>query len=567
MQLPTPALRVLRRVFGVLTPRQRLATVGIFLLGLVSSVMEIFGLALVVPTVLILLGDELPGWVSRLPLLGSVDSTRIGSLLVGLVVGVFVVRNVLSWIVMLVQAKYVAFTAGSLRALVFRARTNDEYERFVSGTNAERVRNIENSVALVSHLLVPMSNLAVDAILFGGSTLVLFYVNPWGTLGSVFVLASLVFVGIRVTGRHLERWGEERRRADQEVLQTMYETFSSFKEILLAGAKGYFLERHRSALQTMQHRVFRFSVLSGTNRYVLEVLGLLIFGVFMTAGVLSGSGTTESLAGAALVGGTLVRTLPAINRFLSNLQTIKFGVTTVESVLSEVELARQTLISESDEIRQSLHFQSLVADNLTYVFPDSNEPLLRGICFAIKRGDRLAIVGPSGTGKSTLVELLLGLRRCSTGRVLLNSKEIDRVPAHLWNLVGYVPQHVSLINGSVAENIAFGIETRDADRQLLTRVMQLMELPADLTLEERSVGDAGTSVSGGQRQRIGIARALYRRPQLLILDEATTNVDSDTRKRILDAIDELGSDITIVHVTHDPSVISRCLQRFDLSNQ
>lgn len=565
MSLSSSAPRVFRRVLGVLTPRQRLATVGIFVLGLISSVTEIFGLALVVPTVLILLGDELPGWVSDIPLIERVDPDRLGSLLSGLVLSVFVVRNALSWVAMFFQAKYVAFTASSLRALVFRARTNDEFERFVSGTNAERVRNIENSVTLVSHYLAPMTNLAVDAVLFVGSVVVLFYVNPWGTLGSVGLLGLLVLLGVQVTGRRLERWGEERRQADQEVLQTMNETFLSYKEILLAGVKEYFFERHQSALHTMQQRVFRFSVLSGTNRYVLEIFGLMTFGVFITAGVISGNGTTQSLASAALVGGTLVRTLPAVNRFLSSLQTLRFGMTTVESVLGEIELAQQSQSKKSSDIRRDFRFESLVAEDLTYCFPDSREPLLDEVNVDIRRGDRLAITGPSGTGKSTFVELLLGLRKSTSGRVLLNSREIEVVPTDLWSLVGYVPQQVSLVNGSVSENIAFGIDASSIDHQALSQVMRLMELPKDLTLDERSVGDSGVSVSGGQRQRIGIARALYRRPQLLILDEATTNVDPETRRRILDAIDHLDPDLSIIHITHDPLVISRCLRCLDLS--
>lgn len=534
-------------------------------MGLVANGFDIFGLALLLPTVSIVLSDNPPDWLQRVPIFSDLELDTARTLLLCALLAIFLLKNVISWLAMVIQLRYSTALARSLRDSVFQARMSDDFERFMEGAQAERIRNVENSVSIVTQFVSPIVMLMVDGVFFVGALILLLLVSPFGTLVVIGILSFVLLIMQRLTSERIKNWGEARRLADQQALATMSEAFGSFKEILLSNSKQYFVRKHQEALRSQAHQVMRFGVLSGTSRYVLEVVGLVAIAGFVAIGALSDSDSRDVVAELAVLGAVLVRSLPVANRVLTSLQTIRFGTTTVQSVIREVEESRTTSAkSRVSSHAGSLMFSSLAAIGISYRFPLAEESVIQQLSLRIERGDRVAIVGPSGIGKSTLLEVLLGLREIQHGTIECNQQPLCDVRAELWSVVGYVPQHVALVNGSVQDNIALGVPADELDSELLKRLHEIIDLPSDLVVGIRDVGDSGSGVSGGQRQRVGLARALYRCPQILILDEATSNVDAITKQKLLDAIDEWDSDLTVIHITHDESVAQRCSTRLEL---
>ena len=553
------------QVIRILTRRQRLATLTVFAAGLIANALDLLGLALLVPTIAIVSSNETPAWFQNYQVFSNVGrQSAIPLILVGLVT-VFVVKNIMSWLAMVIQLRYSTGLIMSLRDTVFRSRLNNSFERFVEGSNAERIRNVENSVSVVTSYLLPIITLFVDLVFFAGAFILLVVVSPLGTVLVVGILGLTLFLVQRTTSARLRDWGESRRLADQASLATMSDAFNSFKEILLTNSEAHFAQAHQKALDVQRQKMFRFGVLSGTSRYLFEVIGLLSLAGFVAVGLNFGGDSEDVIAGVVILGGVLIRSLPIVNRVMNSLQTLRFGTSTVRSVIKEVE---DSICESSNFSNYSptsrLAFEVLEARGITYQHPSATVPLLYRFALRIERGDRIAIIGPSGVGKSTLIEVLLGLREIQEGTVLCNGQPIQEIRNALWHIVGYVPQQVSLIDGSVRENIGFGLDTKFLDTRHLSRLEEMIDLPTDLVIGTRNVGDSGIAVSGGQRQRIGLARALYRQPQILILDEATSNVDPVTKQKLLDAVDELDPELTVLHITHDATVAKRCSQQIEL---
>ena len=237
----------------------------------------------------------------------------------------------------------------------------------------------------------------------------------------------------------------------------------------------------------------------------------------------------------------------------------------MESLSRAVNNLEKTKKVEIENVSNSTHLTSwscIELRNVSYTYPDREKSVLQNLNLTIERGDRLGIVGPTGVGKSTLIDILLGLLKPTSGTASVDSLDLSD-NSHIWHqLIGYVPQHPTLIDESLLHNIAFGIPDSDIDAQALKEAIEVAQLGPVLDQLEQGletiIGERGSRLSGGQRQRIAIARALYRKPQILILDEVSNGLDDLTEKALLNAISTLAYCPTIVLVSHRQSSLGIC---------
>lgn len=353
------------------------------------------------------------------------------------------------------------------------------------------------------------------------------------------------------------KWGQKLQESGLLGTQKLMQFFHGFKEIILFGKKDAFVEAYREHAQRKGRVQAIHTAVNGLPRMIIEVLFVGIF-VFAIAYMGLKHDNPQQMLG--IMGGYLYlgfRVMPGLNRIIGQLNSFKSIIPYVERVHTEFFISAKG--GELANEPQLDFKKTLSIKNLSFQYLNTDRTALKDISFEIQKGDCVGIVGETGSGKSTLVDLLLGLLKPKQGNILIDNK--FTVASKQWHQkIGYVPQSIYLIDDTIEANIAFGEDAIDKERlDKAINAAQLDKLISGLDDGTKTlVGERGVRLSGGERQRIAIARALYRQPEVLIFDEATSALDTETESRLMKTINEISKDYTVIMIAHRLSTLSRC---------
>lgn len=430
------------------------------------------------------------------------------------------------------------------------------YEYFLSQNTADlRGYVITETIHLVHGVLAPLITILINGGTAVVITLLLLFVSPVVALTTAAVLGS-AYAGIFIFRRRpLQALGEKRLSANQHQPRVLEELFTGMKTIKTYGNEAAFIERYRHHTGVLADVNPRLRVIYQMPRFILEVLAFSgIVGVtlylYVREGNLTGLLPTLSLFA---VGG--YRLLPAMQQVFAAVSTIKAFRPTLDKLTPDLR-ASLTWESRPRPASRSLPFNHEVKlQNVDFQFREAKKPLFAGLNLSVKKGTTIAFVGSTGSGKTTAVDLLTGLLRPTAGQVTVDGQPLSDLNIADWRRqIAYVPQDVYLYDVSIRENITFGT-TENVSDEAITEILEKVELADFIHTQtarglDTPLGENGIRLSGGQRQRIGLARALLRRPSLLVLDEATSALDTVTERAILDTIDNLPQSITVVLIAH-----------------
>jgi ABC-type multidrug transport system fused ATPase/permease subunit len=401
-------------------------------------------------------------------------------------------------------------------------------------------------VASLVALLIAVDPLLAIAVAFG--------------LGGAY---ALIYLALR---RYLSRIGADRVQANRHRFKAVQETFGSVKDVKVGGLEGILLQRFDGPARRFVQCQATQTVANQLPRFALEALafgGLLFVVLYLMA---KPSGLQQALPVLAMYAFAAYRLMPALQNFYSRLVSLRFAGPALEAICQELmklmpengaslPLERATPLGISESFR---------LDHVTYTYPGSDRPVLKGLSLIVPARSTVGLVGRSGSGKTTLVDVILGLLRPQQGQMWVDQKLITSANLRDWqSTIGYVPQNIYLTDDSVTANIAFGIPTEKVNHAAVEYAARIADLHDFVTQEmpngyDTLVGERGIRLSGGQRQRIGIARALYHDPDLLILDEATSALDNLTEQAVMEAVHNLGNRKTIIIVAHRLTTVQGC---------
>ena len=432
--------------------------------------------------------------------------------------------------------------------------------------SADLMRNSTHSVDMVfRQVMLPAVAAMTESCIAAAIIAVLMATAPGLTLVAIGVLAGLLAVMVTITRRALIRWGREEQVLRGQILRTLQQTFEGLKEVKIRGREHFFAERfgrYQAALARVRHLD---ATVSSASRLLIEtvfICGVLVVVVLV---MLRGSGGTDVVPLLGLYAYAGFRVIPSVNRILVALGNIRYGLGAVEPLHDDVMLFRHTPLGNgapaAAEVPVTLR-ERLVLEHVSYTHAGTRTPTLQDITLTIARGESVGVVGPTGAGKSTLIDLILGLLPPSAGRITADGTEISAGVRSWQSKIGYVPQTVYLLDDSLRRNIAFAAPDQAFDERKLwaaVRMAQLEGLVATLPDGlDTVVGERGVRLSGGERQRVAIARALYHEPELLIFDEATSALDSRTEHELTHAIDTLHGAKTLIIIAHRLSTVRHC---------
>ena len=561
---------MLGRLFDLLSVKERKQAVFLLIFIFIGMLLEILSIGLVFPLFSAIFDPGFADLVEEY--VGPAIDTQV--LIITTITaffGLYVIKTIFLVLILKKQLLFVYTLQADLSRRLFESYLMQDYSFHIQRSSPELIRNTITEVnLLVQNGVLQLITLIAEVSVLVGVICFLLYMEPLVTLAATIIVAAVGGGFFQFVKSRILSWGEERQLHEALRIQHVQQGLGGIKEIKLLGKEYEFVSRfgfHTDAAA----KVWRLA--ATTHQYprlLLELVGVFIISLFMLTIVIRGIQIDELLPVLAVFAAASLRLIPSANRIVSALQVARFSLPAVHIIHTElhdfVKSNREDMISASSLIFR----RDIVLDDIYYKYPSSGEYSLSNINLTIKHGDTVGFIGSSGAGKSTIVDLILGLLPPNLGTVCVDGANIEEHIRAWQSLIGYVPQTVYLSDESLRANIAYGIPEDDIDELAVAAAIKSAQLSEFIeSLPDgiyTSVGERGVRISGGQLQRLGIARALYNDPNILVLDEATSALDLVTEAGVMDSIRGLQGHKTIIIVTHRYSTVQHCNMIYKLQD-
>lgn len=562
-------MSLIGKILSIFNRREQWQCFGIIVLTLIGAVFEAVGISGILPLVS-MLADE--NFISKYPqaqnLFAQVGLTEPREILLACtfgLMGFFLFKNIYMFGIAYLQMRFTYAKQNYYASALMRLYLSKPYLYHAEKNSAELIRNITTNVQNVFTLVVMnVFGLITEIFIILAIWIMLMYIDAFTATVAVGILGFLVYVLIKGIKNELALKGKLQQKYSMEIYKSLNQGLGSIKESKISGKEEYFAQQFAYDYKSLNSANMSYQLINQLPRFCIESIvmtGLLILVLYK---VFSSSNPNQIVPILSLLALTAFRLMPSGNRIVGQINTIRYFIFNLEAVYEDFIKVKSSNIRNvllRNSRKQNFNY-NLRVNNIEFFYPQSQSSVLKNISFVASKGDFVGIVGESGAGKTTFVDILLGLLEPSKGTITVDDVDIFQDIRSWQNILAYVPQSIYLVDGTIRENIALGEELENIDDTMVLQALKMAELdefvhklPDGL---ETTVGEHGVKLSGGQRQRIGIARALYSKPQVLILDEATSALDSQTEENITETILKLKGQLTIIAITHRLSTLEKC---------
>jgi len=556
-------ISTIRKLYGLLSRKHRTYWGLVILLSIGFSLVETIGISAIMPFISVASNPDLldSGLYRRAFDIVGVPHREF-VIYFGIAIIVFYIfRAVYSIVHTYLISRFSHAVSRSFSTKIFDVSLSLPYTVYVQKNSGEIMGVINSEAQQMSRISMDILKLFTELFTIAMVYTLLIVVNWRMTLILTFVLAFLAAVFLKVLVSKNRFIGKKRVEADKKTFRLLMEAFGNFKFVRLKGNRDELINNYDKAKLKAAKANVTSSTLNETPKSILESIGfsLLIAAVILI--LVQYDDASMVIPVISMYAIALYRILPCMHRLFKNINSIAF----LQHSLDTIEkMVRQPIENEGDE--PIAFSKSISLRNVSFKYASGNE-VIHDVSLSIHKGEKIAVTGESGGGKSTLIDLVIGILKPCSGEILIDGKPLCEQTVRSWRQkIGYIPQNIYLFDGTVGENVAYG--SKMDDEKLKTALHKANIWDFLLTKEgiDTKVGEGGIQLSGGQQQRIGIARALYNDPEILVLDEATSALDNETEKKIMEEIYCASENKTLIVIAHRLSTVERCDRTIRVEN-
>lgn len=504
--------------------------------------------------------------------LGFQNNTDFIIFVAAALIFIYVVKNLYLCFMYNMQYRFTYENRRRVATRMLNAYLRQPYAYHRVHTSSELMRNISTDTERMFEGVLSILQLITELCVCAVLGIYLFIMDKTITIGVGVIMGLFLVIFAKGFKNYISQIGNENRKYAALIVKWLQQSFGGIKETKILEREEYFLEQfdYNYKKSAGYDRQYRF--LQVAPRPVMEAICIASLLAVIIFKLMRGTNSTYFVSTLSVFAIAAFRLMPSINRITSYMSVLMFTKSSIHSVyhdLREVERLEKTEMRKKEEAPLTVS-SSILVENLSFRYPDADEDVLKHVNIEIKKNQSIALIGPSGAGKTTLADIILGVLEPTGGRICVDGMDI-REHMNAWHKnIGYIPQSIYLMDASIRENIAYGIPAREIDEKRLERAVgeaQLKEFVEGLKDGlETVIGESGVRLSGGQRQRIGIARALYNDPDVLVLDEATSALDNETERAVMEAIEGLAGSKTLIIIAHRLTTIKNCDVVYEVKN-
>ena len=574
--------KIYKKLMVLLDQKQKRTMVFLIFMMLIGAILETLGVSSIMPVMNVVMEEnalENHEYLRVICEVFQIDNKRdLMILVLSSLVGIFVVKNIFLFFQQKMQLKFVytnQFATSRRMMINFMQRP---YEYYLNADTSVIQRSITSDVNNMYGLILALLQLISEIIVFIFLVVISLVADVWMCITVTSLLVVVLLVIKCVLKPIMKRAGEENQDYYSGLYKWIDQSVMGIKEIKIACREPYFINEYSQCGAGYVSAVQRYNLYNATPRLLIETVAIAGMVLYMMIQLLSGTGAVDIMPQLTLLALVAVRLIPCANRINNHLTSIAYFEPFFMGVSDNLqeEIQDENVDYAAETYQKSIDVEKLVIKdkielkNITYKYPNTDVLIFDNADMEIPIGKSVGIVGTSGSGKTTVVDILLGLLRLQSGEILADGTEVREHYQEWLKNIGYIPQSIFMVDASIRKNVAFGYADEDIDDQKVWEALaeaQLDEfvrsLPEGL---DTSIGERGIRISGGQRQRIGIARALFEDPEVLVLDEATSALDNDTEAAIMESINRLHGRKTLIIIAHRLQTIEKCDMVYRIEN-
>ena len=572
---------IIKELAYVLDKKQKRYVVAVMVIIVISSFFELLGVTAVLPFVQAVLAPEaiFASSIAK-PFIEFFHITTPQGLMLLCGIGIialYLIKNAYMLFSYFIQYDFATRVQKELSIKMLKAYMSRPYEYFLNVNSSVVLRGCGSDTGSVYEILSYLFTIIAEVLAMALIGVFIIYTEPWTALGILLLMGVVMLGMVMMFKPAAKKAGVAGRKANALKGKAIYQTVMGIKEIYVMQRKKLFVQEYERAADIARKAQRTNSLVTGSPDRIIE--GICVSGLvgIICIRLLMNNNMVDFVPKLAAFAMAAFKVLPSIGKITSRINGMVYsrpGLTNVYHIIREAAEYEERYaqyaeehgaVKESDDLRFG---EKLTIQNVAWQYENQKAPVLTDTTLEIKKGQSIALIGASGAGKTTLADIILGLLHPQEGTVLMDGIDVYAMPKTWARIVGYVPQSVFLMDDTVRNNIAFGLPEDTIEDELIWDALeraQLREFVAGLPNGlDTIVGERGVKFSGGQRQRIAIARALYNKPEILILDEATAALDNETETAVMESIDALQGQITMIIVAHRLTTIKNCDQIYEI---